>query len=215
MNSPMEDRLRDALVAAGATVEHETLTPLRAPAGGLRSRVDLRLVAVAAALAGVAMFLVLRPMHQAPLPTLAAGMMPAKWSQGEPEIAVFLCRENSPLVRCLQSPPPDRGAIEQALLARPEVESVVFEDQETAYRKFQQSSSSGEIRSIIKVSDMPESFRVKLRPGVGGGAVVVAASDLDGVATVVNHACFRDEADLIERFTSRVYDQDGGVCKAP
>ena len=45
MNSPMEDRLRDALTEAGATLDPSTLKPLRAPER--RFRVDLRLLSVA------------------------------------------------------------------------------------------------------------------------------------------------------------------------
>ncbi|MEU4323873.1 permease-like cell division protein FtsX [Nonomuraea dietziae] len=216
MNSPMEDRLRDALVSAGATVEPETLTPLRTPDRHRRFRVDLRLVAVAAAMAGVAMFLLLRPTHH-DAPVLAAGMLPVSWSEGEAEIAVYLCKPDSPLPACADDVPPDRGAIEQALRARPEVKSVMYEDQQAAYEKFRQSrvGYEGRLLELVTAADMPESFRLNMRPGTDWSAVIEAAHGLDGVATVINNVCVEKRAELFEVIKEKIFGPDDEVCMTP
>ncbi|GAA2663804.1 permease-like cell division protein FtsX [Nonomuraea recticatena] len=216
MNSPMEDRLRDALVSAGATVEPETLTPLRTPDRHRRFRVDLRLVAVAAAVAGVAMFLMLRPTHH-DAPVLAAGMVPMSWSEGEPEISVYLCKPDSPFPACTDDVPPDRGAIEQALRARPEVKSVMYEDQQAAYEKFRQSQvgHEGRLLELVTAADMPESFRLNMRPGTDWSAVIEAAYGLDGVATVINNVCVEKRAELFEVIKEKIFGSDDEVCVTP
>ncbi|MEU4699084.1 permease-like cell division protein FtsX [Nonomuraea dietziae] len=216
MNSPMEDRLRDALVSAGATVEPETLTPLRTPDRHRRFRVDLRLVAVAAAMAGVAMFLLLRPTHHA-APVLAAGMVPMSWSEGQPEISVFLCKPDSPFPACTDDVPPDRGAIEQALRARPEVKSVMYEDQQVNYERFRQSQVGRESKLLqaVTVDDMPEAFRLRMRQGTDWSAAMAAASELDGVSRVINHVCAAKRAELFEIIKEKIFGPDDEVCMTP
>ncbi|GAA3473085.1 permease-like cell division protein FtsX [Nonomuraea roseola] len=216
MNSPMEDRLRDALVSAGATVEPETLTPLRTPDRHRRFRVDLRLVAVAAAVAGVAMFLMLRPTHH-DAPVLAAGMVPMNWSEGEPEISVFLCKPDAPFPACADDVPPDRGAIEQALRARPEVESVVYEDQQVNYKRFRQSQvgRDGKLLQAVTVDDMPEAFRLNMRQGTDWSAAMAAASELDGVSRVINQVCAAKRAELLAIIKEKIFGPDDEVCVTP
>lgn len=62
MNSPVETRLRDALLEAGASLDPESLRPLRAGEPARRWMFDLRIIAMGAvavmvAVAAVAVFL--------------------------------------------------------------------------------------------------------------------------------------------------------------
>ncbi|XVQ90430.1 permease-like cell division protein FtsX [Microbispora siamensis] len=83
-------------------------------------------------------------------------------------------------------------AIRRSLRARPDVQTIVFEDQRTAFENFRRSEKNPRLLKVTTVEDMPESFRLKLAPGADHLAVARAASDLPGVSNVVDDGCLRD-----------------------
>jgi hypothetical protein len=134
MNSPMEDRLREALAEAGATVDTSTLRPLHG-AQRSRFRVDLRLVAVAAVvvLVGVAGAVGMGGPGDVDY-AVAVNPEPDR-QKGKGEMAVFLCLKQLP------KEPPCQGrdvtaeemkAVNAVVRQLPEVESVAFIDQVSA-----------------------------------------------------------------------------------
>jgi cell division transport system permease protein len=114
------------------------------------------------------------------------------------EISVFLCQKNSPFENCK-----NRGAVTQAQKAQleqqikgmTEVERVEFENQAQAFENFkQQYANNSTLLSAIKVEDMPESFRVKLKNPEQYGNVIQTLQGAEGVANVV------DQKQLVENF---------------
>ena len=98
MNSPMEDRLREALAEAGATVDPSTLRPLQS-SGRPRARVDFRLLAAAGAvvLAGaVTAAVLISPGDE----QRAAVANPPVSEKGPREVRLFLCSSTSKSPDC-------------------------------------------------------------------------------------------------------------------
>ncbi|WP_327088754.1 permease-like cell division protein FtsX [Nonomuraea sp. NBC_01738] len=181
MNSPVETRLRDALLEAGASLDPESLRPLRAGEPARRWMFDLRIIAMGAvavmvAVAAVAVFLTGGDDDRAPVATV---------SMAEREVALFLCGKGS-------VPPPCRGkqvsqeqtaAVAAAVKEMPGVESVVFEDRKTAtddYRRF--VVTYPDVKEPVRLEDLPESFRVSLAPGADSATIAAEARKLPGVA---------------------------------
>ncbi|WP_405144920.1 permease-like cell division protein FtsX [Sphaerisporangium sp. NBC_01403] len=125
------------------------------------------------------------------------GSMSTYWSD-KVQLSAFLCKKNDPFEACK-----GRGAVseqeKQALKTRIEgmaqVDKVFFEGQEAAYKNFKDAYSSNSVfLSAVKVDDMPESFRVKLKNQDDYKAVFDALSGAPGVSNVVN------DQQLLEKF---------------
>ncbi|TDC08840.1 hypothetical protein E1267_09030 [Nonomuraea longispora] len=125
-------------------------------------------------------------------------------------IAVFLCGKGSALPACGGQRTTERvtkegkaateaemKAIEKLIAKMPEVESYVFEDQEAAYKNFRDSYKSNEqLLEATKVEDMPESFRLTMRPGTERVHVIGELERQPGVAQVLDQTCVREQAAL-------------------
>ncbi|GGS81586.1 permease-like cell division protein FtsX [Nonomuraea spiralis] len=168
MNSPMEDRLRDALTEAGAAVNTATLKPLRAPERR-RSWVDLRLVsaAVAVVLAGAttAVWLGLRgDEHVATLAGPTGGQSDAL------ELSIFLCsRSATGKARSCQEQgvtPEQVKSIEKAAKEVPGATSLTYVDQAEAFESFRRDFAHNQpLLDAVTVYDLRASFRLRLEPG--------------------------------------------------
>ncbi|WP_188189183.1 permease-like cell division protein FtsX [Nonomuraea sp. SYSU D8015] len=185
MNSPVEDRLREALLEAGATIDPGTLRPLRAPERR-RFGVDFRLVAVAVAVvfAGAATAVGLGG-HQGVDRVVATDPEPTQ--SGEVEMAVFLCTKSAPKRSC-------RGknvtrdevmAIERKVTGLPQVKEVFFVNQASAYAEFRiEYADNKTLLDSVKVTDMPPSFRLKLVEGADPRKVVQELGGMPGIRSV-------------------------------
>ncbi|GAA0917455.1 permease-like cell division protein FtsX [Nonomuraea longicatena] len=220
MNDSVETRLRDALVAAGDTVDRTSLRPL-VPTQRRRFRVPARFVVIGAALAiaGAIGAVTLTPADEETV-VLAAGVSPfmaGDWTAGKPTIAVFLCKAGSPSPSCgavlgsgegtVDSPqeviaegkavtPSQILDLKRALEARPEIMSITFEDAQTAYKNFLQAyGSNPEVARAVTVNDLPESFRLTLKPDADWSPVAEAAKDMPGVDIVINQKCTSEQRD--------------------
>ncbi|MEV0586761.1 permease-like cell division protein FtsX [Nonomuraea sp. NPDC050310] len=185
--SVMEDRLRDALSAAGASVEPAGLRPLRVvDHRRVRGRFRIGYALGALALAGLVAF------GAAAVGARSGQVDAMAFTSPSPRypVVVFLCNavEYAPcLGRTVTSE--EREAVRQALTSLPGVREVVFEDQATAYRNFRAKRSDSEILALVEVRDMPESFLVNVGSAAEGQAVVRAVGTMPGVNRAVNRQC--------------------------
>ncbi|TMR99087.1 hypothetical protein EJK15_08985 [Nonomuraea basaltis] len=177
----MEDRLRQALSEAGATIDTSTLRPLRAPERR-RFRVDFRLVAVAAVVvvAGAATAVGLGG------PEGEDRVVATNPEQAD--MAVFLCTKSAPketLCRGRDASVEEVQAVERALTRLPQVESVFFMDQARTYDDFRvQFANNKALLDSVKVTDLPTSFRLKIKEGADRREVQQALTGLTGVPGV-------------------------------
>ncbi|WP_219460132.1 permease-like cell division protein FtsX [Nonomuraea rhizosphaerae] len=181
MNSPVEDRLREALTEAGATLDAGTLRPLQASTP--RRRADFRLLAVAGvtvALAGAATVAALT----APGDTQRAVTADPPAGGKEAEVAIFLCPRSSKSPDCREGAATgsQARALQDTMRAQPEVIEVRFEDQAAAYKNFRQDYADNEgVLKAVKVTDMVVSFRLKLKPGTDVERLLDKAKAIGGV----------------------------------
>ncbi|MEO3806625.1 permease-like cell division protein FtsX [Nonomuraea sp. B1E8] len=181
-HSPIEDRLREALTEAGATLDPGTLRPLRAPER--RFRPNRRLVAAAAAvvLAGAATAAVLGGPGDV---NSAVATNPETLPIEETDLAVFLCTESAPeKTGChgRAATPEEVRTTEERLRELPQVDVVAFVSQEVAYEQFQQEYAQDKtLLAAVKPADMPPSFRVKTK---GKADVTLASRALQGLPVV-------------------------------
>lgn len=183
MNSPMEDRLREALAEAGATVDTSTLRPLKS-SGRPRVRVDFRLLAAAGAvvLAGAVTAAVL----------ISPGDEQRAWVANPPadpknktEMSFFLC--GNPSAKNPDCPggrvtTEQTQAIQHALQEAPGVAQVLFVSKVEAYKSFRRDYADNKVLlDAIGVADMLPSFQVKLRPGADTNALQLKMKRLGGV----------------------------------
>ncbi|MEU7743625.1 permease-like cell division protein FtsX [Nonomuraea sp. NPDC049158] len=111
---------------------------------------------------------------------------------GRPEVSVFLCGASCASGEITTT---ERKNLQLALEARPEVESVGFEDQQQAWDSFRREyKDSPLLLKTTTLTDMPESFRARIRAGADPSAVAKAASELPGVSMSVDQACNLDNA---------------------
>ncbi|MER6944458.1 permease-like cell division protein FtsX [Nonomuraea sp. NPDC000554] len=210
MNSPLEDRLREALTEAGATVDATTLRPLQA-SGRRRSRVDLRMVAVAGVvLAGVAAAVLVSPGGEQRVTTANP---PAK-EEGPIDVTIFMCGRST-----MQGP--DCGghaatvermrAMQDTMKTMPGVEQVTFVDQALAYERFRQEAAGNTaLLDVVKITDMLASFQLVLKPGADVDAVLRTAKSVTGVATAT-YPKLRDE--LLPKGDGAKADVTAFLCK--
>ena len=185
MNSPMEDRLREALAEAGATVDASTLSPLQS-SGRPRVRVDFRLLAAAGAvvLAGAVTAAVLISPSDEQRAWVAN---PPVGQKGDTEMILFLCGGKSPA----KNPDCPGGrvtlehtrAIQQALQEVPEVTEVRYVSQTAAYLRFRRDYADNKaLLDAIGAADMLPSFQVKLKPGADTDALQLKVKRLGGAS---------------------------------
>ncbi|MGW0806035.1 permease-like cell division protein FtsX [Nonomuraea sp. NPDC002799] len=197
MNSPVEDRLREALAEAGATIDTGTLRPLRAPEHR-RFRVDLRLVAIAVVviLAGAATAVGLGGPGDEDR-VVAAN--PELAQSGDADVTVFLC-SSMPEPPCSgrKATAEEIGQIEGKARQLPEVEKMFFVDQFTAYNNFRRDFAHNKsLLDEVKITEMPESFRLKLKEGADRDRVRDAFRGMPGLSSVTYASA--DAADLSSR----------------
>ncbi|MEV0386327.1 permease-like cell division protein FtsX [Nonomuraea sp. NPDC050643] len=185
MNSPVEDRLREALAEAGATVDTGALRPLRAPERRW-FRMDLRLVAVPVVvlLAGAAA--VALGSGDEERATVAS---PGAATGDTTEMAVFLCAKSAPKQTGCKGPTTTEQmtAIERMLRELPKVTTVTFVNEAEAYRDFRAAFAHNDsVLESVKGTDVPASFRVKLGKGGTPQEMQRAFGKPAGVLNVVN-----------------------------
>ncbi|GAA1681239.1 hypothetical protein GCM10009733_092410 [Nonomuraea maheshkhaliensis] len=193
MNSPVEDRLRQALTDAGATVDTGTLRPLRPPERR-RFRVDLRMVSVATAvvLAGTAAFTAFTAFGvDGGDQDSVVAMNPPATRGKETELVAFLCTASSKHERCgAGDVTPDRiREIETTLRALPQVESVVYTSRASAYESLRKDFAHN--RSVLKevqITDLPAAFTLRLSEGADMGEVHDRLRRVTGIQEVVDPA---------------------------
>lgn len=112
------------------------------------------------------------------------------------EISVYLCKKDDPFPSCENSGgvnEQEKAALEQTIKQMSEVESVAFENSAQAFENFKlQQGEDSVLVSAVKVDDMPESFRVKLKNPESYGAVVETLRGAPGVSNVVNQKALLD-----------------------
>ncbi|WP_432927328.1 permease-like cell division protein FtsX [Microbispora sp. CA-135349] len=195
--SAIEDRLRDAMAARARTVpddglDHALPAPHRTRPRGLA--IAAAALAVAGTIVGVA-----RLAQPSPDPReaglAAIPLSGAAASSDMVDISVYLCTKHPAFASCKGRAVTDRekGHIEQALRARPDVRTIVFEDQRAAFENFRRQERNAALLKVVRAEDMPESFRLKVAPGADHLAVARAAKDLPGVSSVIDEKCSREE----------------------
>lgn len=107
---------------------------------------------------------------------------------GKVEVSVFLCGENTQSAACQQSGPitdQQREQLRSTLEGLPQVKKVYYEDEKTAYKRFQeQFKDTPALADNTRVGDIPASFRVKLNNPEQYEVVTSAAKGRPGVSTV-------------------------------
>ncbi|MEU4235342.1 permease-like cell division protein FtsX [Nonomuraea sp. NPDC026600] len=198
MNS-IEERLRDAM-AARAEIVGDDDRPLPAPRPRRSSRGGLvRVAAVALTVAATALGVarLAAPLLE-PQESIVAMSLSGTVSSGGPEVAVFLCKDGDSLTSCAgggEITKTEWKDLERALEARPEVESVRFEDRQQAWENFRRHyKDNPELLKATTPTDMPESFRARIRAGAKPSTVAQAASELPGVSMSVDQACLIDNS---------------------
>ncbi|MFI6518765.1 permease-like cell division protein FtsX [Spirillospora sp. NPDC050679] len=113
------------------------------------------------------------------------------------EVSIFLCAKTSSNQNCARQDVTDsqKGELKKLLEGRPEVSKVVYEDRDTAYKRFQQRfASSPAFVSSTKVGDIPDSFRIRLKDPKQFQKVAEVVRGKPGVDAVVN------EQDILKKF---------------
>ncbi|MEU6782601.1 permease-like cell division protein FtsX [Nonomuraea angiospora] len=136
-------------------------------------------------------------------------------------MSVFLCRKDSLMSPCLSGRGKAKGraatlkekkAIVAEIERTPGVEEYVFEDQATAYRNFAETYAGNQaLVNATKVSDMPESYRLRMRPEADWNAVSRRLAQLPGVSQVLNDRCVGARFKLIVEYGLRGLP-DSKVC---
>ncbi|MFI7105729.1 permease-like cell division protein FtsX [Nonomuraea sp. NPDC050227] len=187
MNSPMEDRLRAALVEVGATVDTGALKPLRT-SERRRSRVDLRLVsaAVAVVLAGATTAVWLGVRGDEHVATLAG---PPGGQADAQELTIFLCSRSAggkaPSCQGQGVTLDQTKSIDKAAKEVPGVTSLMYVDQAEAFESFRRDFAHNQrLLDAVTVDDLRASFRLRLEPGTDPVPVKQALSSLPGVEDI-------------------------------
>ncbi|GAA2301803.1 hypothetical protein GCM10010149_58860 [Nonomuraea roseoviolacea subsp. roseoviolacea] len=190
MNSPVEDRLREALGEAGATVEVGTLRPLMVP-DRRRFGVNMRLGLVGAAavvVAGAATVVGLTGVTGSGADdgvTMAASRPQAPV---QADVSVFLCTGRELDQKACQgraATEEQKTALAESLRRIPGVASVYFEDRPAAYQRFRRVfAGDPDVLGKVKADELPESYRIMVSHGTELKAVSGLAEKMPGVALV-------------------------------
>ncbi|MBB5082879.1 permease-like cell division protein FtsX [Nonomuraea endophytica] len=111
------------------------------------------------------------------------------------DLSVFLCHGDNPALPSCGGEAitkEQRLAVQRALRSAPWVETLVFEGQREAFKNFQADDLISEsVKKAVRVQDMPESFRVKIRPGADYQSLIAEVKAMPGVAQVVDSSMLR------------------------
>ncbi|MET8984602.1 permease-like cell division protein FtsX [Nonomuraea wenchangensis] len=129
--------------------------------------------------------------------------------------SIFLCIAGSAAKPCVKgrgeankkaATARERAAVVAALAKDPAVLSYVFEDQRTAYENFKDdfAGNDGMLRAT-RVSDMPESYRLTLRPDADWNTVTSRMARMSGVSWTSNARCFETVAKLVGEYGLMTY----------
>ena len=112
------------------------------------------------------------------------------------EVSVYLCGSLSESPSCSGGvvTPGQRLQIQQDLQAMPVVQSVFYESQTEAFKRFQERFKDSAIAQNVTADQLPESFRVKLRDPTQFPVIVSAFSGRPGVDIV------QDQRSILEKF---------------
>jgi len=112
------------------------------------------------------------------------------------EVSVFLCGSLSESPSCAGGivKPDQRQSIQQDLKNMPAVDSVFYESQTQAYKRFQERFKESAIAQNVTADQLPESFRVKLKDPTQFAVIVSAFSGRPGVDIV------QDQRSILEKF---------------
>ena len=112
------------------------------------------------------------------------------------EVSVFLCGSLSESSSCGAGvvSPDQRSSIKADLEALPVVQSVFYESQSEAFKRFQERFKNSAIAQNVTADQLPESFRVKLKDPTQFDVVVSAFSGRPGVDIV------QDQRTILEKF---------------
>ncbi|MEV0619527.1 permease-like cell division protein FtsX [Nonomuraea sp. NPDC050404] len=125
-------------------------------------------------------------------------------------VSVFLCRKGSDVPACgtgrgaadgARVTSREKKAIVSSIKRMPEVESYIFEDKKTAFRNFSEIYADNEaLVAASRVSDMPESYRLAVRPTADWDLVSLRLARLKGVSQVLNDRCQTARATLSVKY---------------
>ncbi|MEW1839574.1 permease-like cell division protein FtsX [Nonomuraea angiospora] len=137
------------------------------------------------------------------------------------DISIFLCVRESAMPACLSGRGKANGkiatlkekkAVAKAIEGTPGVETYIFEDQATAYRNFVDSYADNEsLVNATRMSDIPESYRLKMRSETDWNAVSRSLARLPGVSQVHNQRCMDAQTKLVAEY-GRGDLPDSKVC---
>ncbi|MFG1688277.1 permease-like cell division protein FtsX [Nonomuraea sp. NPDC049269] len=216
MNSPVEDRLREALAEAGATVDTSTLSPLQST-GRPRVRVDFRLLAAAGAvvLAGaVTAAVLISPGGEqfSPGGEQRAGVANAPADQKSTDVSIFLCGKLSPSQTCPGGSvtAEQTKAVMDALREAPGVIQVQYVSKDQAYARFRRDYADEKaLLDAIDATDLLPSFQVKLRPGADSKVSLGKMKSMEGVSDITFPG---EAADLIGSGPEKTADVSAFLC---
>jgi cell division transport system permease protein len=184
-----EERLHDALRAAGETIE--SVPAFVVPASRFTLRRIAAFVSVAVVIIGGVAFWSGSGGRQ-PL----SSPVQASPVNGIGDVVVFLCGTKSSNPDCAhrKATAGERGRIMTMLRRLPQVKSVDYENHEMAYAKFRQNfANNPEFVATVKEDDMPESLTVRLTESHNSRPVVQAISGLPGIDQIMDEpAGFRN-----------------------
>lgn len=102
------------------------------------------------------------------------------------QVSIYLCNEQPVEPNCQGQPTTEaqRASIESQLRAMPEVEDVFYESQEDAFKRFKEQFSNSAVSDLIKVGDIPASFRVQLKDPSKFAVITSQFEGAPGVGTV-------------------------------
>jgi cell division transport system permease protein len=112
------------------------------------------------------------------------------------EVSVFLCGNLSESPSCAAGvvTAEQRMSIQRDLLDTSVVESVFYESQSEAFKRFQERFKDSAIAQNVTADQLPESFRVKLKDPTQFAVIVSAFSGRPGVDVV------QDQRTILEKF---------------
>ncbi|MGW2146825.1 permease-like cell division protein FtsX [Nonomuraea bangladeshensis] len=143
--------------------------------------------------------------------------------------SVVLCAAGSPWARCAKgrgkankkaATARERADMVAAFAKDPAVLSYVFEDQRTAYENFKDEYAyNNALVAATKVSDMPESYRLTLRPDADWNTVTNRMVRMPGVSRASNARCFETVAKLMGDYGLQAYipfaaDSSPDACRS-
>jgi len=115
--------------------------------------------------------------------------------QGRVQLSVYLCTKVSSSPQCTKNGPAtaaEMSQLRQELGAMPQVATVTYESQATAYQQFKSEFPS--MVNSVSPGDIPDSFEVKLRNTQADAAVVAeTVNGAPGVDQIVDNSAILDK----------------------